>query len=563
MRSDSEDVQGIGFGERAARWASRVRCAVPMIALEPTAAVAALAQALELRRAGRRFLASILFEDPRTTAFLRESHERAPKAESFDDLRVALDAFAVESLAKAARGVVAPANLATAGDVLRLAHGIVVRSWAEHSRLRDALGVVPREAEVIVAADPLVPVVTPHTASDVVVWAPEETASALGAFATALQDLALPVTVVAADTSMNDAGAIRFVTAKDGASALGRARVVVDATRNDPGVACALARLGRPLVVSADGGAAEALSGALTYEPWSRRSILAACADALGALPTQLRPRPEPRLPLPPEPAFGADAPLVSIVIATKDRAAMLDATLTTIDRQTYPALEVVVVNDGGADPGAVVARHRAARLIASETNHGPGAARNLGLRDARGEYVVFFDDDDEMFPDHLATLVAAADQSQLDVAYGQMLNAYYIPAGRDRYVLDAIQAFEALLDHADIQWGPAIAVTAVLFRRRIVEAVGEVDETLPIASDYDYWIRLANGREWARVPYVTSLYNWRSDGSNISGGAKGQFHAGHEQIYEKHPTNRALVIAGRWETLDTLARGATGEKRT
>jgi glycosyltransferase involved in cell wall biosynthesis len=266
---------------------------------------------------------------------------------------------------------------------------------------------------------------------------------------------------------------------------------------------------------------------------------------------------------LPPEPVFTARAPLVSIVIGTRDRPALLEATLGPIDRQTYPALEVVVVNDAGADVSAVVGRHRATRLLATEHNLGPGGARNVGLRAARGEYVLFFDDDDEMFPDHVAALVDAAERSGLDVAYGQMLNCYLISAGTGRYVLDAIQTYEALLDHADIQWGAQIAVTAVLFRRAIVRAVGEIDETLLTASDYDYWIRLAAEREWARVPYVTSIYNWRSDASNISGRAKAHFHAGHEQIYAKHPTARALVTAGRWEMLDTLARGISEGPRS
>jgi hypothetical protein len=554
---DQDAFGGIGFGDRAARWAARLRCALPVIVCEPAQAVAALGAALELRRAGHRFLASIYFEEPRTVAFARESRERMTYADTLDELRVLLDAFAVESLASAARTITPAADLAAVGDLMRLAHGLLFRSWTEHARLREAIGVIPREAEVLVLDDPLVPAVTRQPPSDVVVWAPDERATTLGGFITALQDLALPVTVVAADAGVNDGGALRFVGRDHAAAALARARVVVDATRNDPGTACALTRLGLPLAVSADGGAAERLDGALTFEPWSRRSILAAAADALGAAPTTLRsPSPQARLPLPPEPCTESNAPLVSIVIATRDRPAMLDATLATIDRQSYPAIEVVVVNDAGTDPSAVVARHRGARLLATETNLGPGGARNVGLRDSRGEYVLFFDDDDEMFPDHVASLVDVAERSGLDVAYGQMLNCYLIPAGAGRYVLDAIQTYEALLDHADIQWGASIAVTAVLFRRSIVSAVGEVDETLPTASDYDYWIRLAEQREWVRVPYVTSIYNWRSDASNISGRAKSTFHAGHEQIYAKHPTTRALVTAGRWEMLDTLARG-------
>jgi GT2 family glycosyltransferase len=546
------------FGPRARRWAARLRTGVPVIVSEPGQAAAALSQALELRRSGARFFASLDFEDPRDDAIRTVSRERAQVVRSVDELRVTLDAFVVEELGGLRTR---PDQLGALHALILLSHGVLVRSAEELVRLRDALGVVDREADVVVCVDDAVPVLVAEAATDVVVWAPHDTPAELGMFVTALQDLLLPVTIVAAEAAPLP-GNVRIVDPAAGAAALARARLVIDATTNDPGTAVALARLGRPLAVTSSGGAATFVRGSLTYERWSRRSILSACASALGAPPPQVRSDLPltPTLRLPERSAWTDAAPLVSIVIPTRNRPEMLGTTLRSIDAQTYPAIDVVIVNDAGSDIAAVVARHPRAQLHEAPEQGGPSRARNIGLRFARGEYVLFFDDDDEMLPEHVEALVEAAERARLDLAYGQMLTCYLIPAGPGRYVPDALHAHDALLDRADIQWGAGLAPPAVLFRRSLLDEIGPIDETLVGASDYEFWIRLSAVRDAVRVPYVTSIYNWRVDGSNTSGRSRGRFLAAHERIYAKHPTTRPLIRDGRREFLEGLAAQVAAE---
>jgi glycosyltransferase involved in cell wall biosynthesis len=235
----------------------------------------------------------------------------------------------------------------------------------------------------------------------------------------------------------------------------------------------------------------------------------------------------------------------------------LLAETLAAIERQTYPNLEIVVVNDAGSDVRAVVARFPRARLYDQDRNRGPAAARNRGLAEARGTFALLFDDDDEMFPDHLAALVQALLASGLDVAYGQLINAFVSPAALEGWVIDRFAGHDALLDHADIQWAGALATTAVMFRRALVERVGGVDEALSAAEDYEFWYRLAEGREWARVPDVTSIYNVRGDGSNRSRSGARRYFAAHQAIYDKHPSTRPLVTAGRRAMLELFEQTA------
>jgi GT2 family glycosyltransferase len=414
------------------------------------------------------------------------------------------------------------------------------------------------DVEIVIAGDPAIPASVADERSDVVVYAPEDRADELGHFVIALGDYEVPVTIVARDTP-TIAGRVAFVPPGQAAGVLGRARVIVDASRNGPAGALALARLGRPLVVSSCSGAREVLQGTNVYDPWNRRSILAAVADALGAAaPTVRTPhwteRPRERT----QPVFAAGAPLVSVIVATHNRPVLLGETLAAIERQTYPNLEIIVVNDAGSDVGDVVAAFPRARLLDQPQNRGPAAARNRGMADARGTFVILFDDDDEMFPDHLASLAKALLVSGLDVAYGQMINAFVRRAEAERWEIESFAAHEALLDHADIQWAGALATTAVMFRRSLLESIGTVDESLTAAEDYEFWYRLAEGREWARVPDVTSMYFVRRDGSNRSNTGARRYFVAHQAIYAKHPSARPLVAAGRHAMLELFAQTAT-----
>ncbi len=531
------------------------RRVLAVIACDPGTAAAALAKAVELRRAGTHFALSVTVEDIRVACIRDHVRSLCATYSTWDEVRLMFDAFG--PTIAGARTSVTPDQRAQLIEVMRLADAVNVHSWTEYGRLLEALGAVPAEIEITSGTDPAVPAAVAAERTDVVVYAPLDRADELGHFVAALADLEVPVTIVAADAP-TIGGRVRFEPPERAAEALGRARVIVDAGRNDPATALALAALGRPLVVSATGGAAEVLHGAVSYDPWHRRSILAAVANALAGAPPTVRAAhfaEAPREYAPPE--FSADAPLVSVVVATYNRPALLAETLAAIERQTYPNLEIVVVNDAGSDVRDVVARFPRARLHDQPQNRGPAAARNRGLSEARGTFAILFDDDDEMFPDHIGALANALIVSGLDVAYGQMINAFVTRGAADRWIIDGFAGHEALLDHADIQWAGALATTAVMFRRSLVERVGAVDESLAAAEDYEFWYRLAEGREWVRVADVTSMYFVRGDGSNRSSSGARRYFVAHQAIYGKHPSARPLVAAGRHAMLELFGQTA------
>jgi GT2 family glycosyltransferase len=544
------------LGAQAGRIAHRIGGEAAIVACEPAFAGAALDRALALRREGTHFFLSVHAADTRELRVRELSARFATMYATGDEARLMLDG-AVPEIAQL-RPTLAETDASALIEAIRLSDGIIVQSMAEYGRLRAMLGPIPRSADIVINLDPDVPSTIAGAPTDIVVYAPWDRGNELATFIVALADVELPVTFVALDAPTIP-GRARFVPPEEAAEALGRARVIVDASRNDPGAALALAKLGRPLVISSRNGASEALRNVGTYEYWERRSILAAVLNALGGpLPHEKPHAWVDRPPIRPEPVFDASAPLVSIVVSTYNRPELLAETLASIERQTYPNLEIIVVNDAGSDVKRVVPHFARARLLNQPENRGPAAARNRGLADARGEYVQFFDDDDEMFPDHVATLATALTRSGLDVAYGQMINAIVTPAGDGTYHLESLAGSVSLLDHADIQWAGSIATTSLMFRRSLIERIGNVDETQDAAEDYEFWLRLATGREWARSPDITSLYFIRKDGSNRSSVRARRYATAHRAIYAKHPSARPLIAAGRAAMLEYFG-GAIG----
>lgn len=114
---------------------------------------------------------------------------------------------------------------------------------------------------------------------------------------------------------------------------------------------------------------------------------------------------------------------LLSVVVPVYDVEDYLEACLDSILTQSYPRLDVVVVDDGSTDSSGRIAELAAARdpriRVLHQVNAGLGAARNAGTTLARGDYLTFADSDDLVPPHAYARLVEALDESGSDVAVG------------------------------------------------------------------------------------------------------------------------------------------------
>jgi glycosyltransferase involved in cell wall biosynthesis len=104
----------------------------------------------------------------------------------------------------------------------------------------------------------------------------------------------------------------------------------------------------------------------------------------------------------------------VSVVVPLYNKAPYVGRCLRSVSAQTYRDFETIVVDDGSTDGGdrMLDAISEPKLRVVRQANAGPGAARNRGVREARGEYVAFLDADDEWLPEYLATSIRALDQT-------------------------------------------------------------------------------------------------------------------------------------------------------
>ena len=115
--------------------------------------------------------------------------------------------------------------------------------------------------------------------------------------------------------------------------------------------------------------------------------------------------------------------PTVSVIIATYNRAHYVAETIDSVLLQKFRDFELIVIDDGSTDNTREVLRRYGDRLrFYCQENRGPSAARNLGVRHARGEWIAIQDSDDLCRPNHLEVLfgyVAARPDCRMVFANG------------------------------------------------------------------------------------------------------------------------------------------------
>jgi len=256
--------------------------------------------------------------------------------------------------------------------------------------------------------------------------------------------------------------------------------------------------------------------------------------------------------------------PLVSVIIPTRDRPERLRVALASVLAQTYGNVEAIVVNDGGADVGAVVDAFADPRVVS--VRHGVrrerSAARNTGLRLARGEYVAYLDDDDWYEPEHVETLVGALERGGGSVAYSDARRVLEVRSG-DAYVAAGSDVpYSMQFDRAQLFVANYIPVLCVMHRRTCVDAVGGFDEELETHEDWDLLIRLARKWDFAHVPVVTCAFTWRQDGSSTTSGRHWDFVRTTERVHARYAAEVDDAIRAAQEGFRARQRATIAEPR-
>jgi glycosyltransferase involved in cell wall biosynthesis len=179
----------------------------------------------------------------------------------------------------------------------------------------------------------------------------------------------------------------------------------------------------------------------------------------------------------------------ISVIIPSFNRASLLKRTLDSVFSQSYPAFELIVVDDASTDDTVnVLGAYEGLQVIRLQTNRGVSAARNAGLERATGEWIALLDSDDVWAPNKLAHQAAAARKEpkikifhtdEIWIRNGRRVNPMNKHAKPDGWVYEASLAF------------CCVSPSSILMHRSAFDRCGVFDETLPACEDYDLWLRL------------------------------------------------------------------------
>lgn len=208
----------------------------------------------------------------------------------------------------------------------------------------------------------------------------------------------------------------------------------------------------------------------------------------------------------------------VSVIVPCYNAADWISEALRSVYQQQWPALEVLVVDDGSIDDSvALVEREFPQAKVLRQPNGGAAAARNAGIRAASGQWVAFIDADDYWLPGKLEaqmTLLAACPEADVAcTSWDFWTSADPAPSTE---LLEALRQDSSNSTrwegptgwiYPDLLLGCQVWTSTVVMRTALLRELGGFDTSLRIGEDYDLWLRASRLSQILRVKLPLALY--------------------------------------------------------
>jgi glycosyltransferase involved in cell wall biosynthesis len=207
-------------------------------------------------------------------------------------------------------------------------------------------------------------------------------------------------------------------------------------------------------------------------------------------------------------------AALVSVVIPCFNQAHFLGEAIESVLSQSYSHFEIVVVDDGSTDNTSEVAGRYPGVHCVRQENQGLAGARNSGLYESKGSYLVFLDADDRLLPDALKVGLECL-KAHPECAF---VSGRYREIAADESHLRGFQPLYHIKkgDYSELLRGNYIGMHATLmYRRSVLESVGGFDTSIEACEDYDLYLRIA--RNFPIHCHDKVVAEYRQHDSNMS----------------------------------------------
>lgn len=208
--------------------------------------------------------------------------------------------------------------------------------------------------------------------------------------------------------------------------------------------------------------------------------------------------------------------PLITVIMPCYNAAPFLEEAVDSVMGQTYPMVELILVDDGSTDRSIEIAqrlteKHPGRITLLTQRNLGPYPARNLGMQHARGEFIAFLDADDWWDSECLERLHSTLTHSSAAVAYCGWQNVGATNRNNDPFIpkdYETENKLELLLGG-----GAPWPIHAALTRRYLIEKIGGFRTDLDTSLDYELWLRLAANHKVVRVSKALAFYRFHGHG--------------------------------------------------
>lgn len=253
-----------------------------------------------------------------------------------------------------------------------------------------------------------------------------------------------------------------------------------------------------------------------------------------------------------------SETPLVSVIMPTFNRIDLLLRAVRSIKEQTYSNIEIVIVNDAGAEAENVASwlgRDANITYIRHGKNRGQSAARNTGLKVARGDVVVYLDDDDVFLSHHVSVVVDSLVKSGRPFVYTE---AEYVSEQMERGQIKEIERRRVQMkpeySKERLHVCNFIPINTWAHRRGVIDDVGLLDESLKNHEDWDFLLRCSRKFDLLSIPEVTVEVHERARDDNTTRRERSKFHDTFTLLYGRYDDlGNKDVAEGRRQMLDHL----------
>jgi len=190
-----------------------------------------------------------------------------------------------------------------------------------------------------------------------------------------------------------------------------------------------------------------------------------------------------------------------TVIIPTHNRSLFIERAILSVSEQSYPSVELIVVDDGSTDDTRIRVAELAHQVRVPlcyiyQDNQGPASARNTGIRAASSDLICFLDSDDRFLPDKISIQVKALLDSGGLISHTKEI--WYrrgnLLKQKKKHQPPEGSIFQNCLRMC------VVGMSTVMVRRELFELHGWFDEAFPCCEDYDYWLRVSTNESFHLV---------------------------------------------------------------